>query len=207
MIEKNIHFCWFGDKPISAKNLNNIEICKKINKDFNIKVWGNELLEEEELKIPYVEKCIELKKLANISNLARIYLIIKYGGFYLDVDVECIKPFSDLLDEFVKYENIFCFQLKNYKPAPINNAVFAGKTNSSFLLQLYKTYLIKFNASEPAHISGPNFLSQEIMANKDNYNLIVLPEEYFDPCIYIKKCGPDKIKKETYCIHQRDKNW
>jgi hypothetical protein len=193
MIEKNIHFCWFGDLPISNKNLNNIQICKKINKDFNIKVWGNELLQEEDLNIPYVRKCIEFKKFANISNFARLYLIKKYGGFYLDLDVECIKPFSDLLYEFPKHENIYCYQLKNYKKAPINNAVFAGKSENNFISKAYEMFLSKFDGSERASVSSPNFISELL---KDNvFNVKVLPREYFYPYICTEKLTPNRIKK------------
>ena len=71
MIEKNIHFCWFGDKPISNKNLNNIEICKKINKDFNIKVLGNEILEQKDFKILWA-----------VSNFLFKYFNLTSGKFY-----------------------------------------------------------------------------------------------------------------------------
>jgi mannosyltransferase OCH1-like enzyme len=204
MIEKNIHFCWFGDKQLSNKYINNIEICKKINKDFNIKIWDNELLKEKDFKIPYIEKCLNLKKFANISNFARIFLIKKYGGFYLDTDVECIKPFSDLLNEFKNSENIYCYQLENYK-IPINNAVFAGKANNDFINKVYNIFLNKFDGSEKAHVSSPNFIS--LMLKNNTFNVTILPSQYFDPCLNMKNFTPDKIKKRTYCIHTRDKNW
>lgn len=205
MIEKNIHFCWFGKKEISKKNLNNIDICTKLNNDFKIYVWDNNLLEDANFLNPYIKRCIELNRFANISNFARIFLIKKYGGLYLDVDVLCKKSFNDLIYKFSNYNNIYAFESPDNKTY-INNAVFAGKSENDLLQFCYNSFLNLFDGSEEANISSPIFITNILLNNIHN-DTIILPREYFYPYYYNETLTDDKITSNTFCIHEWDRSW
>lgn len=204
MIEKNIHFCWFGKKQISKKNLENINICSKINTDYTIKVWGDEILDDNNFFNSYVEKCLQLQKLANLSNYARIFLIKKYGGFYLDVDIRCIKPFNELINHFNKSNNIYAFESPDNKTY-INNAVFAGKSENEFLKLCYNNFVSQFDGTEEANISSPIFMTN-ILKNT-LADTIILPREYFYPYYYNEAFTENCITENTFCIHEWDRNW
>jgi len=206
MIERNIHMCWFGNKKISNKNIENVEICKKINKNFNFKLWNEDIFNEENFYNNYVEYCLKNNKYANLSNYARIYLIKKFGGIYLDIDVKCIKSFENLLLKFEnKFENIYAFESPNNCDY-INNAIFVGKKENEFIKLAYKEFLNKFNGEEPANISSPHFITELIKTNLFK-NVLVVKRDYFYPYYFNEEFNDNCITENTFCIHQWDKGW
>jgi mannosyltransferase OCH1-like enzyme len=204
MIEKNIHFCWFGPKPISEKNRENIQICKTINPDFTLQLWGNELLDVPDFNNQYVQTCAANGKFANLANYARIYLLKKYGGFYLDIDVRCIKPFSLLLEQLGEVENIYAYESPD-NATYINNAVCAATANNSFISKVHDLFLQTFDGSERANISSPHFITSVLTSGAPN--VTILPRDYFYPYNYDETFHEGCVTTNTFCIHQWDKNW
>ena len=104
MIPKIIHYCWFGksELPVLAKKC--ISSWKKYMPDCEIKEWNEENFDVNIIK--YTKEAYNYKKYAFVSDFVRFYVLKKYGGIYLDVDVEIIKPLDDLLE----YKTILGFE-------------------------------------------------------------------------------------------------
>jgi mannosyltransferase OCH1-like enzyme len=45
----------------------------------------------------WVKQAFEAKKYAYAADYIRLYAVYNYGGIYLDMDVEVLKPFDNLL--------------------------------------------------------------------------------------------------------------
>ncbi len=96
MIPKVIHYCWFGNQPLSPLAIKCIESWKKYFPDYEIKEW-NETNFNVEL-CNYTKQAFEKGKWAFVSDVARFWILYNYGGIYFDTDVEVIKPIDDLLE-------------------------------------------------------------------------------------------------------------
>lgn len=133
MIPKIIHYVWVGNAPKSDLILRCIESWKKYCPDYEIMEWGNDILQE--IDNQYVKEAFEAKKWAFVSDYIRLYVLKKYGGVYLDADVEVKKSFDELLDLdfFIGSE-----EFKGSKH--IGTAVIAAKSNSCVITHLLKTY-------------------------------------------------------------------
>ena len=94
-IPKKIHYCWFGKnvKPQSA--IKCIESWKKFFPDYEIIEWNETNFDINFNR--YAREAYKVKKYAFFTDVARLYIIYKYGGIYFDVDVEVIKSFDDIL--------------------------------------------------------------------------------------------------------------
>lgn len=104
MIEKIIHYCWFGENPKSDLIIKCIESWKKYCPDYKIIEWNENNFDVNMYE--YTKQAYELKKYAFVSDVARLWAIYNYGGIYLDTDVELYKS----LDELLNYEAFFCFE-------------------------------------------------------------------------------------------------
>lgn len=104
MIPKIIHFIWVGDKEIPEDVKKCIESWKKFAPDYKILKHGNEILEE--ISNTYVSEALSCKKYAFVSDYLRLYVLEKFGGIYLDTDVELTAPINNFLknDFFLGYE-------------------------------------------------------------------------------------------------------
>jgi len=102
-MKKIIHYCWFGKNEKSDLIIKCIDSWKKYCPEYEIREWN-----EDNFDInccAYVRQAYEEKKWAFVSDYCRYYVLNKYGGIYLDTDVELIKNLDDLPETFVGFEN------------------------------------------------------------------------------------------------------
>lgn len=95
MIERKIHYCWFGNAPLPPLALRCIESWRRQMPDFEIIRWDEC---NTDLSSVYAKTCIRNGKWAFLSDFVRLQVLHQHGGIYLDVDVEAVKPMHDLLE-------------------------------------------------------------------------------------------------------------
>lgn len=103
-IPKIIHYMWIGSKtPDDVKK--NIETWKKFCPDYTFMEWNEKNFDMN--LCPFVKGAYENKKYAFVSDYVRIWAIKKYGGIWLDTDVELIKSLDTFLNckAFIGFEN------------------------------------------------------------------------------------------------------
>lgn len=104
-IPKVIHYCWFGGKPLPEEYKKYMESWRKYCPDYEIQRWDENNYDITKNK--YMYDAYQNKLWALVSDYARLDIIYKYGGIYLDTDVELIKNLDDLLyqEAFAGFEN------------------------------------------------------------------------------------------------------
>ena len=96
MIPKKIHYCWFGGNPLPELAIKCIESWKKYCPDYEIIEWNESNFDVNALK--YTKEAYENKKMAFVSDVARMYALVNIGGIYMDTDVELLKNLDELLN-------------------------------------------------------------------------------------------------------------
>ena len=206
MIPKIIHYCWFGGKELSKDAKKYINSWHSLCPDYKIIEWNETNFDVK--TVPYVREAYEEKKWAFVSDYVRLYVLKKYGGIYLDTDVEVIKS----LDPFL-YNKVFIGAESKYS---ICTAVIGAERNALFIGELLELYdEIHFKNQRGIDLT-PN--SQRIFAylenvynykasNKPIYwnNFTLYPKDYFSPinCYTYKQ----EITVDTYCIHRFAGTW
>lgn len=89
MIPKIIHYCWFGGNPLPASALKCIESWKKFLPDYEIKEWNESNFDVN--VHTYTKMAFEQKRWAYLSDLVRLIVVEREGGFYFDTDVELVR--------------------------------------------------------------------------------------------------------------------
>lgn len=109
MIPKTIHYCWFGgsEKPEKAKKC--IASWKKYCPDYEIREWNEQNIRISECP-QYVQDAFAAKKYAFVSDYVRLNVLFQYGGFYMDTDVELLRP----LDIFLADRAVIGFENDNF---------------------------------------------------------------------------------------------
>ena len=95
MIPKVIHYCWLSGDPIPEKLQRCMDSWKKFLPDYEFVLWD---LERFDIKTSqWVKEAFEARKYAFAADYIRLYAVYNYGGIYMDMDVEVVRPFDDLL--------------------------------------------------------------------------------------------------------------
>lgn len=201
MIPKIIHCVWFGKGEMNDRAKHCIETWKNVLPDYKIMKWT-----EDNFDINYndfTRQSYENKKYAFTSDVARLWALDKYGGIYMDTDVEVYKS----LDEFLENPAFTGFEDINY---PVTATLGAEKGNPVIKMMLayynaidFKLYedwrdYIKYGETSTCMQSnilgllGIDRQKNEIQRIK---NFVVYPREYFF------------TKDEGYTYHSFNGSW
>ena len=104
MIPKIIHYCWLSNDPIPKDLKKYMKSWKEKLYDYEFILW--DLNRFDLNRSLWVKQAFEAKKYAFAADYIRLYAVYNYGGIYMDMDVEVIKSFNDLLrnDYILGYE-------------------------------------------------------------------------------------------------------
>ncbi len=104
MIPKKIHYCWFGGAPLPDLVQKCIASWQEHCPEYEIIRWDESNFDLN--CCDYVKEAYQAQKWAFVSDVARLYALVTYGGIYMDTDMELLKP----LDDILQYEAISGFE-------------------------------------------------------------------------------------------------
>lgn len=104
-IPKIIHYCWLSGDPIPEDLEKCMESWKEKLPDYEFMLWNFERFDKN--SSAWVQQAFDNKKYAFAADYIRLYAVYNYGGIYMDMDIEVLKPFDDLLNQkiMIAYEN------------------------------------------------------------------------------------------------------
>ena len=104
MIPKIIHYCWLSNDPIPKDLQKYMKTWKKKLPDYEFMLWNFNRFDIN--SSIWVKQAFEAKKYAFACDYIRLYAVYHYGGIYMDMDVEVVKSFNDILrkDYLLGYE-------------------------------------------------------------------------------------------------------
>jgi len=206
-IPKVIHYTWFSGEPIPDNLLACMDSWKRFCPDYEIVEWnsGNYDLTVN----PYVREAVENKRWGFAGDYVRLDAIYRYGGIYLDLDVELIKNIDELL-----YNSAYC-GYETYRNINLGSGFGAIKGHP-----LIKTLRDAYNdlhfinedgtmnlTPSPVHQSG--VLDEHGLRCNGEFQIIqdmaIYPVEYFAPKSLFS--GRALTSPNTYSIHHFAGSW
>lgn len=211
MINKTLHYIWLGNNKTDLAN-KCIDSFHKYMNDYNIIEWNESNINELELnslELQYYNIWYNRKKFAFCSDLLRLHILNKYGGVYVDCDVEFLKH---LPDEFL--QNQFLSRITPRKTV-CSGCIWGCQPNDKLVVKSINELRTRLLDSGVLYgkkwIFNTIFLSIFNEANKTpdkviSFNdYIIYPTEYF--------CPKDQFTKEinitdkTIAIHHFALSW
>ena len=194
------------DNPLSELAQKCIESWRKFCPDYEIIRWdeSNFNLNYNE----YVLEAYEAKKWAFVADVARLYVLVNYGGIYMDTDVEVLKP----LDEFLQYEAFSGFESQTRIPTGIMASVIGQELFMELLSEYDGIHFIKVDGSYDLTTNVIRItnrcLKYGFVPNNQKQTIngvTFFPKEFFCPKDYNTRIT--EITDNTYTIHHFDGSW
>lgn len=203
MIQKKIHYCWFGKKQLPKKAQKCIKSWKKYCPDYEIIEWNEDNFDVYQNK--YTTKMYQEKKFAFLSDYSRLYIILHEGGFYFDVDVEIIKP----LDSLLEHSAFFGFETEKYVNTGVGFGAEAGNQLVKSMLSEYDIFLRGDKDTIGCPFLNTKALEKHgLIINGKQQTIdgaVIYPINFFNP--YDDPTGKLNITEDTYSIHWFAKSW
>lgn len=205
-IPRTIHYCWFGGSVIPEHLQKCIDSWKKFCPDYEIIRWDESNYEISKNK--YMKQAYESKKYGFVPDYARLDIIDRHGGIYLDTDVELIRN----LDELLSYDFYCGFEDEQY----INlGSGFGAVQGHPLIRKMMDTYEdLDFVKNGKFNLIASPVYQSKIMQEQG----FLLNGEYQEkngigvlPCDAFAAGGslllPDEMSEHTFSIHHYDASW
>ncbi len=206
-IPKKIHYCWFGGGEMPSEYKRYIETWRKHCPDYEIICWDESNYDISKNK--FMREAYEHKKWAFVSDYARVDVIHKYGGIYLDTDVELLKPLDGFLgwDMFCGFESLthvaWGLGFGAVKGFPVLKDVLDRYENMAFVKEDGTLNMISCPIIQSEVMEQHGFLMNGMPQEADN--IAIYPKEFFSPYSFMKEFG--RITDNTHSIHHYSASW
>lgn len=206
MIPKIVHYIWFGGNPYPPKVQHCIKSWKTHLPDYKFILWNENTFDVKTCK--FTQQAFENKKWAFVSDYVRIYALYNYGGWYLDTDVEIIRPLNP-------------FENKRIVLGVDENGALTALMGSEKGHSFWKTLLDKYNGMHFILKNGKfnmtvnNIYIQAELSKygyqvKNDYQelkdgIFVYPDDYFHVA-WLER-GKIHFTNNTYAIHWHTLLW
>jgi len=177
------------------------------------------------------ENALEDRCFSNISNMVRLIALQKYGGIYLDTDVEVIRPIHAAYDR----EDLLCGWESD---AFVNNAVLVSPGDNWVIQGCLDRYgkenefkrrlgsrntrtVVKLDGTEPSNLSGPWLITDvllhggfSVVSDQEQYKrgVTTLPWQAFYPLPWSQRKNQDALLEarrhpNAYTVHRWEGTW
>ena len=200
MIPKIIHYCWFGGKEKQEAVKNCIKTWKEKLPEYELKEWNETNYDINKFK--YSKQAYENKIWGFVADPIRIDVLYKYGGIYLDTDIEVYKPFDDLLNNKMV--------LGHEQPHYLSNATILAEAGNELLKEIIETYKNKEFVTKKhwwEYETGPMIITDVLSKYYDRDNMEYQENDKFK--VYQKKyfVNHEELDDEVYCKHLMLGSW
>lgn len=206
-IPHTIHYIWFGRNPKSELIERCIASWKNYLPEWKYVEWTEENYDIN--KSAYIKEAYELKKFAFASDYARFDILYRYGGIYLDTDVEMLKPIPTNYLQFPGFVGIE----SNNKIAPgLILATQPGNRIIKEILDLYNSerFIVdgKENSCTVVQYATSVFKKHGFLENGKMQiieGIRIFPADYF--CAYDFSVREFNVTSNTISIHHYSYTW
>lgn len=210
-IPRKIHYCWLGgkEKPDHVKQY--MKSWKEKMPDYEIIEWNETTFPFSEVECRYLRQAQEAGKWAFVTDYMRLYILYKYGGIYLDTDVEIRKSLQQFEadDSFIGFESSYtlCTAVIGAKP---------GQNWIRELLELYERRSFIDSAGKMDTMPNSQYIFQFLQEKKGlTYSAdkkrvmkdgpVVYPQRFFSPLNYLTM--KMEMTDETCTVHYYSGTW
>lgn len=208
MIPRIIHATWLGG-PVPAKFERYLESWRRVMPDYEIRILGLDDIPHN----AWVDAALAKgNRPVLAAHYARVDAVYRTGGIYMDLDVEVLKRFDDLLGERM----FVGFEIEGDGACFANNAVFGAVAGHPFLkAALDYMAAFPFDHPEVENETGPRMFTKLLVdrgwergrGEARVGDIRVLDSPAFYPYSWEQTYSPKCLRPETYAVHHWATSW
>ena len=132
LIPKKIHSIWLGNSPLPKNKQYYLETWRKFHPDWEVKLWTDQDLLKE--NFPNTDLYLLAESYQEKSDIMRYEIVRRYGGLYIDSDIECFSNFDEMHHKY-KFYGYMETPVVNKMVVNILNGMFAAAPNHPIINQ------------------------------------------------------------------------
>ena len=193
-IPRTLHRVWLGDAPLPEAARAYELGWREHHPDWELRLWGNE---DADRLVPAaaLRAC---RSRSEAANLLRYEVLRRFGGVYVDTDVESRRPLDPLLDGVDSLAGYLT-------PGRIETAVLAAVSgHPAFVLAALTGRLTAGMSVDSVEATGPGLMT---LACVHHPLARLCGPEVMYPYRWDERHRRDEPFPEAYCVHHWDLSW
>ena len=188
MIPRILHQVWVGANEMPEEFLGYRESWRRHHPDWEMRLWTEDILPDDFVRPEAYER---LRSPAERSDIIRLEVLYRFGGVYVDTDVECLRPIDPLLEEGAGF-------FVGAVQGKVENAVIAATAGHPVLERaLRELRPVTEYGADPTRGTGPWFLTALL---REYPEVTIHPQEVFSPMT-------DGEREHAYAVHHYVSSW
>jgi len=175
-IPRVLHIVWIGRSAQPESLAGYVSKWKELMPHWTVRLWTNEDLNENEVRPEVLAKINEAEKGTQKADILKYYIVEKYGGVYVDADVEpvkCLDPLLYMSDLVICHDNEVTW-------AYIAVGFFAASPNHPVLSKAVELCLnAELNTDAPHLTTGPHVFGIAVSITPPLKKYTLLPLDAF----------------------------
>lgn len=205
-IPKIIHYCWFGRKPLPKLAQKCIQSWQKHLPDYQFILWNEDNYDLSQNR--FAQEAYDHKKFAFVTDVVRLDVLHRFGGIYMDTDVEVLGN----LDSFLHLPAFSGFETEDRVPT----GIMASEPEGAWVEELLAYYVNrsflktdgKMETTTNTEIISQHMLDQGFVLQNglQQYKGIATfyPKDVFCPK---EPNGKLQLTENSICIHHFNGSW
>jgi inositol phosphorylceramide mannosyltransferase catalytic subunit len=194
-IPSTIHRVWLGESPMPDEYERFGETFAQLHPDWEMRLWTDDDLTQLGIGDPERKR---VRTRSELANLMRYEVLHRYGGVYVDTDVECLRPLTKLLrgiDAFAALE----------VPERVGNAILGSvPDHPAFERAARLARQTLATGTHSAEANGPYFLSLILEQDPD---VAIFGAELFYPYLWDEPERRHETFPDAYTVHHWAQSW
>ena len=211
VIPRIIHQVWIGGGPMTDAAERFHATWKTHHPNWDIILWTKEKVESELFPLHNQEAYEAETNHGYRADILRLELLLRFGGVYADMDMECLKPMDPLLGlpAFLGRGKYCLYEIGEQF---IETSLMGSVPGHAFLEQVVRhltTWAALFDGYSVSIRTGPQWVQRELYAywkRQDRQPLAILPRECFYPWWAAEPEGTG-VTPDTFAAHHWWASW
>lgn len=194
MIPRVFHWIWLGPDPMPPQHADFLQTWQRQHPEWERRVWR----EEDLPPLHNDEAYRSARSWAQKADVARYEILLRYGGVYLDTDMECVRPLEPAIAGLEAFLGLERRDL-------MGNAILGCVAGHPWMVGVVEALpeAVRQNWLTLEQ-TGPAFLTR-VTSGRDDVAVFPPPVFYPHPSTAADARGP--VAAETIAIHHWGRSW
>jgi mannosyltransferase OCH1-like enzyme len=192
-IPRIIHRIWLGGEPLRDDFQHYGETWRNHHPDWEMRLWTDDDLP----KLGLTEALEHGRHHAERADVLRYELMKRFGGVYVDIDIESLRPLDSLLDEVVAFAAL-------QAPGRVSNAILGAVPGHPLFERASREAALRIGVGTIPAATGPVFFTELV---QDFPEVTLYGPEKFYPYLWTERHRAQDHFPEAYAVHHWAASW